>query len=410
MVVSLGNVLGGLATERGRRLEREQRTRGIDIQERGVGLAEQQFGFAQEQAQAQQEQDQLAVSVQALEQGIANVAQSRTQGEQPFGVEPLRAAISNIEAVSSEEFQRLTFLLEGALGGQTPTAAATQAGRLATVEAVARGPVIEQRTGAELGLSGEDATRNFNVNTETGQATAIGGRGTVINVGTGDRRAEEKAVEVINTINEEARAASTQNDIIELAFRQLDILKDSALEPGVFANMAQSLGNFVISVGGSQKLADEVAASEDFEGLSNKLTLLETQILKGAISNKEIDFVNASVSALNKTDLGDRFALARLRSTGEKKVLLAVMIGEAQQNPNISRDQALKQAQREWEKLPHVSGVASPEGKPVFKLRDQFGVPVFFTDFLAAARRRDPTLTLDETVTLWNQAEASKGG
>lgn len=224
----------------------------------------------------------------------------------------------------------------------------------------------------------------------------------LVQVDTGDKirnkgleALETKAASAIETARAEANESVQQVRNSALLDQQLDQIEGSAFDTGSFSGFAQNVGKFALGLGLNPEDAQKIAASEGFEGLSNAVALLETKVLKGAISEKEIALVQKINTDLKKTPLGNRFAVARLRNTAQMRVLKADMIDQLrEENPNMSLDTIMTKANRASRSMPYISATK----------KDARGLPIFYADFYQGWKQDNPSLTNSDIMDFWKKA------
>lgn len=167
-MVNIGNILGGVAGERGRREERERKSRVVDLQARQVGLGERQFEFGQEQAEAATQQDAAEVAITNFQDHIEGLAE-RKAGPNPPGpqaFEGARAAFAQAEEVLGPEVVAdLNRRLDLVEGRPTGIEAAEFAGEVAGTEEVVGLQTLLGREPTE-----EELVRKADVEAPTPQA------------------------------------------------------------------------------------------------------------------------------------------------------------------------------------------------------------------------------------------------
>lgn len=223
----------------------------------------------------------------------------------------------------------------------------------------------------------------------------------LVQVNTGDNAAgkgfeelEKGAGNEIAAISQQSGIALTNLNTVRQIQRNLDLMGAEGFETGVFAKIAQQFGNAALSLGAGAEFADAIAASEDMEGLSTKLQFAETQILKGAISEKEQDMAGRINTKLNKTMLGNHMAAKRLEAISYAQIMLDEKVGELREsNPKWSPSKILREAKRQMRQLPYVSA----------KWSDGKGLPDFYPTFYYQIKGGNPDASDDEILSAWKE-------
>ena len=161
----------------------------------------------------------------------------------------------------------------------------------------------------------------------------------------------------------------------------MESLLDEGLETGVGAiplSRLQSLGSFL---GIPDSVLGKVGASETFESLSNRMALRLSNPasglgLKGAVSNKELDFLSNAVPNLGKSAAGNRLLIKVLRAQNRFKQDVA-----AKQERIIQANNGLPPADLDARLVSFANkhSVLTPEDleeiRQVSKLRDPISPP-----------------------------------
>ena len=140
----------------------------------------------------------------------------------------------------------------------------------------------------------------------------------------GQTRIEEKLDEQRAASIGKIRELGSTSFNIDQDLNVMESLLDEGLETGIGAmplSRLQSLGSFL---GIPKSLLGKVGASETFESLSNRMALRLSNPasglgLKGAVSNKELDFLSNAVPNLRKSAAGNRLLIKILRAQNRFK-------------------------------------------------------------------------------------------
>lgn len=182
---------------------------------------------------------------------------------------------------------------------------------------------------------------------------------------------------------------------------RLNSLVGGTLEPGALASTKTELLAFAEGVGFDTGRLNQIAAAQDFEALGNQFTLAATQQLKGAISNKELDFVNRTVTALGKTPNANRFVIKRLKDGSISDIIRNDLVDEVRGSGSTQPlDVQISGVTGRLNALPTISKVLS----------DENGLPIFFTEFYASARELNPEASVEEIARAFRQAEKDARG
>ena len=222
----------------------------------------------------------------------------------------------------------------------------------------------------------------------------------LVDVNVGGKKGEEKLAEnaaaQFGAIREGASAARTGLLNASEVESRLNALVGGTLDTGALTPIKKDFIAFAEASGFDTGLLDQIANAEDFEALSNQLTLGATAQLKGAISNKELDFVKETVTSLGKTELGNRFIVKRLKDKPLSDIIRNDIADEVRLSGSKNPlDVQLSRVNREVNNLPTVSK----------KLKDENGLPVFFTEFYQAAKEIDPSLTAKDIAKQFKELE-----
>jgi hypothetical protein len=102
------------------------------------------------------------------------------------------------------------------------------------------------------------------------------------------------------------------------SLNSMDRLLEQGLRTGKMTDVAHSLRQFGAAFG--MKGLDNVADAEVFRALSNDLTLIQTMKLKGAISEKELNFLSETMPRLGNTPEANRQLIRILREVNQRAI------------------------------------------------------------------------------------------
>ena len=211
------------------------------------------------------------------------------------------------------------------------------------------------------------------------------------------KRLGEKSAEQIALISERSDQAVQNLQTVSQLERDLGDIEDSALSTGAFADFRLGVANIAATLGAEGEFVNKLAAAEDFAGLSTKLQFAETQILKVAISEKEQELAGRINTKMNKSGLGNRFAIKRMKALAHGQLLHDDIVGQIRdENPDMPLDSVLRKSKSQMSRLPYVSE----------KWVDERGVPQFFPSFATQMKIGTPDITLEEMVDAWKLKEA----
>lgn len=326
--------------------------------------------LAEQKTRDQALADALAKS--GLPEGIAEIAQQNPQ----FAVSLLgqqqqsRRAEAGAEASDAAVFNIPVSAEEGKQRGFAPgtVAAKNKRGEVKIIQSPRRdAELVKVQVG---GKAGEEALAK-------GAATQI----------TGIRQAAQ-----------DARRALINTGQIE---ERLNSLVGGTLEPGALASVKTDMLAFAEDIGFDTGRLNEIAAAQDFEALGNQFTLAATQQLKGAISNKELDFVNRTVTALGKTPNANRFVIKRLKDASISDIIRNDLVDEVRGSGSTQPlDVQISGVTGRLNALPTISKV----------LKDENGLPIFFTEFYQSARRLNPDASVEDIARAFRQGEKEARG
>ena len=204
----------------------------------------------------------------------------------------------------------------------------------------------------------------FQVSNTTGKASRIGAApSAIVSVGdkiegAGRKRLGEKSAEQIALIGERSDLAVRNLQTSAQLRRNLDQFEGTALATGAFPDFRLGVANLAATLGAEGKFIDDLAAAEDFAGLSTKLQFAETEILKGAISEKEQVLAGRINTKMDKSGLGNRYALKRMDALSHAQVLHDDIIGQLRdENPEMPLDSVLRKSKQRMVRLPYVSEI-----------------------------------------------------
>ena len=217
----------------------------------------------------------------------------------------------------------------------------------------------------------------------------IEAKGVTVNTGAspankGLTEIEVGAAKQVSTIQEMASQSVINLQLADQLMVNLSKLEGSNFETGKVAGFAQGMGNLLLSLGVGKEYATEIAASESFEALSTKLQFAETQILKGAISEKEQTMAAKINTILGSTMLGNKFAIKRLKASSKMSIIRDEIVGRMLDDGQ-SASSSLRSSNKLMQSLPYVSEV----------LKDADGLNEFFADY-AITMMRETDLSIEE--------------
>jgi hypothetical protein len=164
----------------------------------------------------------------------------------------------------------------------------------------------------------ENAGKMWNYSDKNNKVTSLGGAGQTINVG-GDtnpffKKFEGEAAVDAGEAYEKARVIGGGAQVLDTMLAFFDDpdfgtgKMESALLP--LRQWGRSLGLDIDE--------DDVATAEVFNAKAQQLVLGQVEFMKGALSNKELDFLEAQVAGLEKTRSGNKLILWLGKSTAAK--------------------------------------------------------------------------------------------
>ena len=217
----------------------------------------------------------------------------------------------------------------------------------------------------------------------------IEAKGVTVNTGAspankGLTEIEKGAAGQLTTIQEMASQSVINLQLADQLMVNLSQLEGTNFETGKVAGFAQGMGNLLLSLGVGEEYATEIAASESFEALSTKLQFAETQILKGAISEKEQTMAAKINTILGSTMLGNKFAIKRLKASSKMSIIRDEIVGRMLDDGQ-SASSSLRSSNKLMQSLPYVSEV----------LKDADGLNEFFADY-AITMMRETDLSIEE--------------
>lgn len=253
--------------------------------------------------------------------------------------------------------------------------------------------VFRPATPQELsGLGLPEGTPGVQVSSKTGRAF-IPGRGVSVRVGDTDKSAAAKAATGFLTEVIEKGNASTEilnnADLLDLSLNKVG---GTAFDTGIFGELRSDLGRLAILTGQGEAFRESIAGAENIDSISQKLKILETQALKGAISNREFAAAGKINTDLGNTNLGNRFAVKRMRAVANMSQWQNQRFEEIDNaNPDITDKELSRLLKKEFRGIPYVSQ----------KLKDGSGLPLFFTEFRNEVLKDDPNISTKELIKGW---------
>ena len=242
--------------------------------------------------------------------------------------------------------------------GRDDLAAAVEAGVMSGQDAarVAITPAqggYRQVSGAQLGLTGPDAEKLFNVSPD-GQVTAIGGAGTTVNVDTGGAGEFEKAfekmdAETINTVYNTGLTAARNIPRLD----RLDALLQSA-PSGAEGALKLAAGELGINTEG---LSDLQAAN----ALINTLVPEQRQPGSGEMSDADLAMFKQSLPRIINQPGGNALIIQTMRAIAEYD-MQGAQIAQALRAGEIDRSTAFRMLQERRNPLADFRAPAAAQG------------------------------------------------
>lgn len=246
---------------------------------------------------------------------------------------------------------------------------------------------------SDLGLP--EGTPGVQINTKTGRAS-IPGRGVTVRVGDRDKSALGKAASTFLTdVAEKGDASNELLNNADLLDQSLDKVTGTGFEPGIFSDIRVGLGRLAVLVGQGEGFVESIANAENIDAISQKLTILETQALKGSINKQEFTAAGKINTGLETSALGNRFAVKRMRAVGTMNDWRGQRLQELDDaNPDASDKQLSRLLKKEFRGIPYISPTKV----------DSRGLPLFFTEFRNRMLEIQPDISTKELVDQWKAA------
>ena len=169
----------------------------------------------------------------------------------------------------------------------------------------------------------ENANKMWNYNKLDKKITQIGGSRQTINVGKGDQPFYAKfegdvAVDAAEAMDE-ARQAGAGAEVLDTMLAFFD---DPDFGTGKMESMFLPLRAYGYSLGFAVD-ENDIGSAEAFNAKAQQLVLAQVEFMKGALSNKELDFLAAQVASLDKTPAGNKLILWLGKSTANKAAVFS---------------------------------------------------------------------------------------
>lgn len=416
--MAFGDFAGGVLRERDRAARRDIASRGATVAEGQLELGRERLGQAQNQFQAAQQSaatQQLIKSSQELASNIEKIIAEG--GEIPPST--VKAAEQFVEALKDQPNaqQQVISLFAAARSAATPTQAAVREGQatVAGAEAITQQPLDTAQRQTLAGVAGtkddllirlQDASSNEQNPVRKAQIEALILKMTTqakgISIFTGDRKGGTVLSKVrTDFLTDVATKGIASQEILnnaDLLDSSLDAVQGTALDTGALVGLRDSMASLAILGGFGDNFAESIANLNTIESISEKMRIMETTLLKGAINQREFEAAGKINTNLGNTNLGNRFAVKRMRATANMN---AWMLERAEQietgNPDATDNDIAKQLRKEFSNIPYFSKT----------LKDQSGLPLFFTEFRENVLSQVPDATMQEILNGWKKANAA---
>lgn len=240
--------------------------------------------------------------------------------------------------------------------------------------------------------AGVDPKKPFQISPK-GQFMQIGSKGQTINVGTGDASgkvfAEELAKSQIayrDKVIERAETAEGQN-------QTLMEMKNTDVQQGMLEPMKNWFGALGESLGIDMSSLANVPAGQVYNAKAKSLVLAEMQKQKGPQTESDMKLIRQTVAGLGQSPEANKFLIESAIAQNKRK------IEERDFLDNWLHDKGnLDDARKAWndykKKVPMIGRYAK-----------QGGLPMFYHQFEEMALEADPTLSREQIIESWKEAE-----
>lgn len=414
--MAIGDVLGGVVRERDASFKRDIAGRTAAVNEGNLALGRERFELAGKKFGAEQESaattalissaTQLAESIKTIRENGKEVPPSLIKGAEQFHAaaqEQPNVALQ-IESIFAE-----------AMGALTPEQAAVQEGQsqVTTAEAIIGEPLTDKQRIFQAGFTDLKKDRvieiqdAFDAELDPRRKTQLGllinkivNPSTGITINTADTAGgtalKEARQDYLRDIASNGIAAQDTLNNADLLDQALDSVEGTALDAGAFAGLREGLASVAILGGFGDEFAEDLASLTTIDAISQKMTIIETQQLKGAINQREFNAAGKINTAIDLPNLANRFAVKRMRATAKMN---SWMLTRAEQiedaNPTWGDNKIAKQMRKEFNNIPYFSKT----------LKDQNGLPLFFTEFRDSYMEQNPADGTADVLTAWRSIQ-----
>lgn len=414
--MAIGDVLGGVVRERDASFRRDIAGRTAAVNEGNLALGQQRFELAGKKFGAEQESaattalinsaTQLAVSIKTIRENGKEVPPSLIKGAEQF-----HAAAQDKPNIALQ----IESIFAGAMGALTPEEAAVQEGQaqVTTAETITGEPLTDEQRSAQAGFTDLKQDRllelqdSFAAEQDPRRKTQIGllinkiiTPSTGITINTADQRGgtvlKEVRQDFLRDIASNGIAAQDTLNNANLLDQALDSVEGTALDTGAFDGLRLGLANIAILGGFGDEFAKDVANLTTIEAISSKMQIMETQLLKGAINQREFDAAGKINTTIENPNLANRFAVKRMRAIAKMnqwQLERAEQIEDT--NPKATDDFIAKQIRKEFKNIPYFSKT----------LEDARGLPLFFTEFRDSYIENFPADGTKDVLSAWRAAQ-----